>query len=248
MSAKVMVIDDSELVLSVVRSFLSSAGHNVVTRAMAVGTRAAVLRERPDVVLLDVNMPLLDGGEVCASIRQHEMMRDTRILLHSDQPEARLRKLAEECGADGYLCKTGDRDEFLRRFDALRRHDSESAAPRPVRRERYVLIACSVSSQNRLRQELICSWRTRYSDSGTAALQRVFSADPPEVLLLGTSLLDMHWDVIRSQALSRDSSYAERILLIREGQDHVPRGVPQWDASGPIEELGALLAKLQRSR
>lgn len=119
MGLKVMVIDDSQLVLAVVRSFLSSVGHDVVTREMAIGTRAAVLREQPDVVLLDVNMPLLDGGEICSSIRAHGLLRDTRVFLHSDRPEPELRALVERCGADGYLCKTEDQQAFLARFDAL---------------------------------------------------------------------------------------------------------------------------------
>jgi DNA-binding response OmpR family regulator len=116
---KVMVIDDSELVLSVVRSFLTSAGHTVVTRSMALGTRAAVLRERPDVILLDVNMPLLDGAEICASIRTHSQMRDSYVLLHSDRPEEELRALAARSGADGYLCKTDDRERFLHDLERL---------------------------------------------------------------------------------------------------------------------------------
>lgn len=244
---KVIVIDDSELILSVVRSFLTSAGHEVVTRAMAVGTRAAVLRETPDVVLLDVNMPLLDGPEICASIRAHGGMRSTRVLLHSDRPESELRELARDCGADGYLCKTSSRDLFLRRFDELCGVASP-ARPTPARPV-YVLAACNPSTQARLRSELVSPVRVEYTDSGAEVLRRVFSADAPRVVLLGTSLRDVPWEAVRTQAAHRDGRYRDHTVLIREGADaRLPPGALAWDASGAVEELEAQLERLHSNR
>lgn len=242
-----MVIDDSELVLSVVRSFLSSAGHEVVTRSMAVGTHAAVLRARPDVVLLDVNMPLLEGNEICASIRAHDNLRATRILLHSDRPEEELRTLANQSGADGYLCKTSQREKFLERFAQLSGSASQNAGPPPV--EGYVLAACSPATQRRLRTELVSPLRVEYTDSGTEALRRVFSPDAPKILLLGTSLADMQWDVIRSQATRRNPAYSSRTLLIREDSAaSVPRDARSWDPSRSVAELEDSLTRIHAQR
>lgn len=246
MNLKVMVIDDSELVLSVVRSHLVAAGHDVVTRYIPVGAHAAVLRERPDVVLLDVNMPLLDGAEICASIREHGSMGATRVILHSDQPEAQLRALATACGADGYLCKTSDRDEFIRRFNQLRRQRiSSQPATMAIDARSYVLAACGPSTLDRLRSELVCPIRVEYTDSGTEVLRRVFSRLAPEILLLGTSLEDLPWEVVRTQATNRDGRYLSRTVLIREhSETALPGGVLHWDSHTPVEELEAKLERM----
>jgi len=242
MTLKVIVIDDSELVLSVVRSFLSSAGHTVLTRAMAVGTRAAVLRERPDVVLLDVHMPLLDGVEICASIRAHPSMASTRVFLHSDRPEAELAALVDRCGADGYLCKTSDRDRFLRRFDALCDRGPATGADEPGR---YLLVACGARTEARLRDELVCRLRVDYVDSGADVLRRVYSGSPPDVLLLGTSIDDLHWDIVFAQATRRDARYGDRTVLLRESSaSALPSSALHWDASESVEALEATLEKI----
>ncbi|MBX3274638.1 MAG: response regulator [Sandaracinaceae bacterium] len=245
MKLKVMVIDDSELVLSVVRSFLSSVGHDVVTRSMAVGTRAAVLREQPDVVLLDVNMPLLDGAEVCASIRAHEGIRETRVLLHSDRPEPELRELARASRADGYLCKTGDRERFLRRFEEL----TGLASRRAGARVSYVLAACGGLVAARLRAELVSPLRIEYTDSGAEVLRRVFSTDAPSGLLLGTSLRDVPWETVRAQTAQRDPRLGAQLVLLREDPVvAVPPGVTVWDAGHGIEALEAMLERAHTSR
>ena len=59
-----MVVDDSELVCRALSRALGAEGFEVVTRLNPIGTGAAIARERPDVVLLDVSMPALDGAEV----------------------------------------------------------------------------------------------------------------------------------------------------------------------------------------
>src|SRR5262249_26271874 len=59
-----MVVDDDPVVLEVTRERLSFMGYDVIVRESALGTSAAILRERPDVVLLDVNMPSLSGEQL----------------------------------------------------------------------------------------------------------------------------------------------------------------------------------------
>jgi len=194
-STKVMVIDDSSLVLSVVRSFLESAGHEVVTRTEALGTRAAVLRERPDVVLLDVGMPMLDGDEICASIRAHPTMRNACVLLYSSRSEDELREVAERAGADGYLCKTDDRRTFLAAFERMRHR--MRGRPRAFQGQ-YVLAACGGELHPRLRHELVLASPLRLTSSGVEALRHLVSRDPPRLLLLGSRLDDMSWDALWS--------------------------------------------------
>ena len=64
----ILVVDDSPVVLELTGSALESAGYKVVLRSRGEGTVAAVLQERPDLVLLDVNMPRMDGVKAASEI------------------------------------------------------------------------------------------------------------------------------------------------------------------------------------
>ena len=86
MPSKVMIIDDSVLVLTIIRHQLEQAGFDVITRESALGTAAAVLREQPDVVLVDVMMPALGGENLVTLLRKQPNSKDMRILLFSDKP------------------------------------------------------------------------------------------------------------------------------------------------------------------
>ncbi|MBI5507228.1 MAG: response regulator transcription factor [Deltaproteobacteria bacterium] len=122
---RVMVIDDSLIVLKSVRTLLEASGFEVFTRSEAIGSGAEIVRERPDVVLVDVNMPLIEGPELVASLRRHPRLANTRVLLHSTRPEDELARLAKECGADGFVRKTAAAEVLPRRLRALLGGDLE---------------------------------------------------------------------------------------------------------------------------
>src|SRR5262245_35144981 len=113
-AAKVLVIDDSELALSWVKNALEEEGYEVVTHTQALGCGALMLRERPDLLLLDVNMPTLRGDDLVELVRSHEALRNTVVLLHSSRPPAELRAITQRCGADGYLEKSNQPKDLVR--------------------------------------------------------------------------------------------------------------------------------------
>ena len=63
---KVMIVDDENTVLEITGAVLEDHGYRVIKRESALGTSLAILREKPDVVLLDVNMPGLSGDRIAA--------------------------------------------------------------------------------------------------------------------------------------------------------------------------------------
>ena len=67
---KVLIVDDDRTCREMIDAVLSELGHTVLTRDNPLGTSAEILRERPDVVLLDINMPTLSGDELLRTIRQ----------------------------------------------------------------------------------------------------------------------------------------------------------------------------------
>lgn len=111
---KVLVVDDSEIVLNATRLVLEYSGFEVLTSPTPFGTQSTIARELPDLVLLDVTMPALRGDALVEMIRASKSSRKTRIVLHSDRPAKELNELVQRCGADGYICKTSDHDELVR--------------------------------------------------------------------------------------------------------------------------------------
>lgn len=113
---KILIIDDSELVLEIYSDLLKSRGFDVVTRNTPFGTAAAISSERPHLVLLDIFMPGLAGNKLVEAIRMCNTIKDTTILLFSDRPIAELESVASSCGADGFLRKTKDHEDFVGRM------------------------------------------------------------------------------------------------------------------------------------
>ena len=110
---KVMVVDDNELILNIVRDTLEDAGFNVITRSSALGTLSAIKSEKPHCVLMDVSMPALSGVELVKLAKQQHKEESFKIILHSAKDEEELKALANDCGADGYIKKTHDNSKLV---------------------------------------------------------------------------------------------------------------------------------------
>ena len=113
---KILVVDDSEIALESARRVLAAAGHEVVLRNLAHGTTAAILRLRPDLVLLDVSMPGLSGDSIVQVVRRRAGIQDTKVLLFSSRPQGELQRLTKACGADGFIRKTPDLKNLVSRI------------------------------------------------------------------------------------------------------------------------------------
>ncbi|HOX45628.1 MAG TPA: response regulator [Myxococcota bacterium] len=132
---KILVIDDSVLALEFAKMTLESMGYEVETNPTPFGTQSIIQTRKPDVVLMDVDMPALKGDALCALIKKNPRMAGTRVVLYSSIEPVELARLAKECGADGFIHKTGDpavlRDRLERLLGTQPR--SEDGAPRQVR-------------------------------------------------------------------------------------------------------------------
>lgn len=105
---KVVVIDDSEIVLEVTKGALEGAGYEVVTHDRPAGCVALILHEKPDLVLMDVNMPGLGGDTIVSVFARAQPRGETVVLLHSSLSAEVLRTKAAAAGAHGFIQKTGD--------------------------------------------------------------------------------------------------------------------------------------------
>jgi CheY-like chemotaxis protein len=113
----VLVVDDSDAVLEGAKRALEPAGYKVITRNKALGSVAVILRERPDVVLIDVNMSTLAGDTTAKILSRVTQNSDTIVLLHSTLPIEALRVRAQASGAHGYLQKTESAVDLVRRIE-----------------------------------------------------------------------------------------------------------------------------------
>jgi DNA-binding NtrC family response regulator len=113
--AKILVVDDDIVVLEVTRERLERAGFAVVTRTNALGTSAYIRKEKPDYVLLDVQMPSLSGDALAKLLAEGDFR--PRVILHSSQGREALALLARKCGAIGVIEKTDDDDDFRAQLD-----------------------------------------------------------------------------------------------------------------------------------
>jgi len=115
---KIMIVDDSELILEMVKCILEDAGYQVVTRDTPFGTAVAAAAEKPDLILLDVAMPALSGNKIVEVVKENHKLQDVKVCLFSDRSIRELNNLVSSCGADGFIQKTDDDNDFVRQVDA----------------------------------------------------------------------------------------------------------------------------------
>jgi CheY-like chemotaxis protein len=115
---KVLVVDDDPVVLQVARERLEAAGYTVHVREQALGTAQWTAECQPDVILLDVLMPALRGGELAALLKRRGAT-SAAVVLHSSLDPDSLASELELCGAFGAIQKTSDDKRFTREFERL---------------------------------------------------------------------------------------------------------------------------------
>ena len=106
MRKSILIIDDSELVLAMAKDALEDAGYQVQTATNGIeANRYIFSKSRPDLIIMDIMMPMLDGNEKAKILKENEMSRDIPILLLSSKGDEEMQRLTREAGADGYILK-----------------------------------------------------------------------------------------------------------------------------------------------
>ncbi len=121
---KVLVVDDSQVIRRTAEHLLSKAGCEVLTANDGFEALGKILEFRPNVIFVDVMMPRLDGYRTCALIKGNQQLRDTPVVMLSNQDGLFDRAKGRLVGAEQYLSKPFTRDELV---GAVRRHVPRSA-------------------------------------------------------------------------------------------------------------------------
>jgi two-component system KDP operon response regulator KdpE len=133
MSEKILVIDDEEMTVQLISILLERRGYEVIKAYRAEDGLRRAYRSHPDLILLDIMMPDMDGWEVCRRLRE---LSDVPIVFLTAKDDVRDVVKGLEMGADDYIVKPYDNNELVARVRAhLRR------APKPSVSEELVFDA-----------------------------------------------------------------------------------------------------------
>jgi DNA-binding response OmpR family regulator len=124
MPKTVLVVDDEERLTSLVKTYLEQAGFQAVTARTGRDALFLARQEKPDLIILDVMMPEMDGLEF---MRQHRKERETPIILLTARVEDTDKLLGLELGADDYVTKPFSPRELIARVRAVLRRTGQSA-------------------------------------------------------------------------------------------------------------------------
>lgn len=108
---RVLIVDDSEVAAELLGAELAPKGFEVHYASNAEEATQLILKRptRPDLILLDINMPDVDGEQFCRFLKKNQLFRGIKVVLCSGEERERVEAVAAACGADGFILK----DEFL---------------------------------------------------------------------------------------------------------------------------------------
>lgn len=140
---KALIVDDNEGIQTLLRIVLTSAGAEVVLARTGEEALGLIPVERPDVVILDIQMPGIDGWETLAKIRSSSESSELPVVICSVRSGSRDVAEAWRIGCDGYVSKPFDIEELAKMVDGVVAATQEERLARRVKalREAERLVA-----------------------------------------------------------------------------------------------------------
>lgn len=112
MAKRILVVDDEPDILKVVVFRLKKLGYDVATATNGIEAIDSVRENKPDIILLDLRIPVLDGVEVAKRLKSEDETRDIPIIIVTASTHQVVEK-AKECNADDYIIKPFVPDELI---------------------------------------------------------------------------------------------------------------------------------------
>jgi DNA-binding response OmpR family regulator len=130
MPKKILLVDDEPEILEICRDYLKASGFEVVTAKDGALGLAAARREKPDLIVLDVMMPEMDGLDLCRHLRRDG---NVPIIMLTARVEETDKLIGLEIGADDYMTKPFSPRELVARVKVVLRRASGDAAAEMIR-------------------------------------------------------------------------------------------------------------------
>ncbi len=118
MDERILVVDDEPKIVKLARDYLENGGFQVVTAGDGPQALAAARRDKPDLIVLDLNLPGMDGLDVCRQLRRES---DVPIIMLTARVDETDRLIGLELGADDYIVKPFSPRELVARVRAVLR-------------------------------------------------------------------------------------------------------------------------------
>ena len=113
MAKKILIVDDEPDILRAAKVRLISFGYEAMTAGDGKEAIDLIIKDMPDLILLDLRLPRMNGDEICAKLKSDERFRHIPIIIFTASSDANTSKKVKESGADGYLIKPFAPEELL---------------------------------------------------------------------------------------------------------------------------------------
>jgi DNA-binding response OmpR family regulator len=153
--SKILVVDDELKIARLVRDYLTEAGFQVVIASSGPAALASARTDRPDLVVLDLGLPGMDGYDVTRAIRNHSAIPIIMLTARSEETD---RIVGLELGADDYVVKPFSPRELVARVKAVLRRTSGETVGETIRaRDLMIDLSRRIVERNGVRIDLTAS-------------------------------------------------------------------------------------------
>lgn len=116
---KILAVDDDAMVLAVIKKRLEFAGYEVITAMEGLEGLKKARSENPDLIVLDLILPNLNGYQICAMLKRDSNYRNIPIVMLTSRSQQADIAEGMKAGADAYITKPYDPDEFIAKIQTL---------------------------------------------------------------------------------------------------------------------------------
>ena len=119
MSKKILITEDSPTILAITKDILEGAGFCVICALDGAQALDKARQEEPDLIILDLMLPKIDGYKVCRMLKFDEKFKKIPIVIFTSRTQEADIKLAKEVGANGYITKPFEPEVLLAKINEL---------------------------------------------------------------------------------------------------------------------------------
>jgi two-component system alkaline phosphatase synthesis response regulator PhoP len=116
---RILIVDDEPDVLMLTSLRLEKHGYEILTAVNGRDAFDSIQKEKPDLVLLDLIIPVTYGTEVCRRVKNDENLKHIPIILYTAHGEVMTEEKAKSFGADDYIAKPFDTEELMNKVERL---------------------------------------------------------------------------------------------------------------------------------
>lgn len=119
MNKKILIVDDEPDILKIVIFRLKTKGYQTISATSGEEALHLVAETKPDLIILDLRMPGINGDEVCRKIKADQDLCDIPVILLTASTGQDIEQLAKEIGAVDFIRKPFDNQEFINKIESI---------------------------------------------------------------------------------------------------------------------------------